>query len=103
MDVPQSVERIEVAAGDYVVAVLPSDLPEQAQEMVDLLMGETAPLSTWIDVAKAYLAEGKEQQYEHVLRCVLLHMRSVLGRKHILGVRCIAGRLACASLALPLH
>ena len=62
------VECIAVPAGDYVVAVPPSDLPENAQEMVELLMGETAPLSTWIDVAKAYLTEGKEAQYEHVLR-----------------------------------
>ena len=59
---------IEVAAGDYVVEVHSVELPTEASEMVSLLMNESAHLSVWIDVAKAYLAEGMHAQYEHVLK-----------------------------------
>lgn len=62
-------QLIHVAAGEYVVQVHPHELPDDARDMLTLLIAETAPLATWIDVAKAYLAQGKAQPYEAVLQC----------------------------------
>jgi hypothetical protein len=65
-DAPDS---LEVAAGDYVVELHPPELPADAATIVRMLMSENVQLHTWIDVAKSYLADGRQEQYEHVLRC----------------------------------
>ena len=44
-----------------------ADLPNDADEMLEVLMAELAPLSLWIEVARAYLSQGKYEQYERVL------------------------------------
>jgi hypothetical protein len=71
-------EVIHVAAGDYVVQVYPHQLPDDVDIMVDMLFHEIAPLPTWIDVAKAYLSQKKEQQYNAVLQCASVSMPAVL-------------------------
>ncbi len=48
---------IPVALTDETVAVPVDDLPEEAEDVLNLLRGEEAPLSLWIDFAKAYLAQ----------------------------------------------
>lgn len=48
---------IPVAASDETVAVPVDDLPEEAEDLLDVLKAEEAPLSLWIDFAKAYLAQ----------------------------------------------
>lgn len=58
---------IPVAKTDEFVSVAVADLPDDADEMLEVLTAESAPLSLWIEVAKAYLAQGKYQQYERVL------------------------------------
>jgi hypothetical protein len=70
-------EVIQVAAGDYVVQVHVQELPDDVNIMVKLLIFETAPLPTWIDVAKAYLSQRKEQQYEAVLEYAILSLKAV--------------------------
>lgn len=49
---------IPVALTDEVVAVPLDDLPEEAEDLLDILKAEEAPLSLWIDFAKAYLAQA---------------------------------------------
>lgn len=58
---------IPVASTDEVVSVDVNDLPVDADEMIEILGGESAPLSLWIEVAKAYLAQGRHEQYEIIL------------------------------------
>ena len=58
---------IPVLQTDEVVSVTVADLPDDADEMLEVLTAESAPLSLWIEVAKAYLAQGKYEQYERVL------------------------------------
>ena len=58
---------IPVVATDEVVSIDVTDLPDDADEMLEVLTAELAPLSLWIEVAKAYLAQGKYAQYERVL------------------------------------
>jgi RNA polymerase-associated protein CTR9 len=49
---------IPVASTDEVVAVPLEDLPEDPEDLLDVLKAEEAPLSLWIDFAKAYLAQA---------------------------------------------
>ena len=49
---------IPVASTDEVVAVPLDDLPEDPEDLLDVLKAEEAPLSLWIDFAKAYLAQA---------------------------------------------
>lgn len=70
-------EVIQVAAGDYVVQVHVHELPDDVNIMVKLLIFETAPLPTWIDVAKAYLSQRKVQQYEAVLQYAISSLKAV--------------------------
>ncbi|DBA73696.1 TPA: hypothetical protein ACH3X2_009676 [Trebouxia sp. C0005] len=58
---------IPVVSTDDVVSVDVTDLPVDADEMIELLVNESAPLSLWIEVAKAYLTLGRHEQYERVL------------------------------------
>ena len=48
---------IPVASTDEVVAIPLDDLPEEPEDLLDILKAEEAPLSLWIDSAKAYLAQ----------------------------------------------
>lgn len=58
---------IPVLETDDVVSVSVADLPDDADELLEVLTAESAPLALWIEVAKAYLAQGKYEQYEKVL------------------------------------
>lgn len=58
---------IPVASTDEVVSVDVDDLPTDADELIEILGGESAPLSLWIEIAKAYLALGRHKQYERIL------------------------------------
>lgn len=58
---------IPIPGTNEVVSVDVADLPDDADEMLEVLMAELAPLSLWIEVAKAYLSQGKYTQYERVL------------------------------------
>ena len=48
---------IPVASTDETVAVPVDDLPDEVEDLLDVLRAEEAPLSLWIDFAKAYLAQ----------------------------------------------
>jgi hypothetical protein len=48
---------IPVAGSDEVVAVPLAELPAEAEDLLDILKAEEAPLSLWLDFARAYLAE----------------------------------------------
>lgn len=41
-------------------------MPDDPEELLELLAAEAAPLSTWVDCAKAYLAAGKEDGFTHI-------------------------------------
>lgn len=58
---------IPVSSTDEVVSVDVNDLPNEADELIDILVNESAPLSLWIEVAKAYLTQGRHEQYEKIL------------------------------------
>lgn len=65
MDEPSS---LEVGAGTFIVKV--EELPDDISRIRALLDNEQAPINVWIDVAKAYLANGKPLQCEALLKCV---------------------------------
>jgi hypothetical protein len=48
---------IPIASSDEFVTIPVDDLPEEAEDLLDCLRAEEAPLSLWIDFAKAYLAQ----------------------------------------------
>jgi len=41
-------------------------VPDDPEELLELLAAEAAPLSTWVDCAKAYLSAGKEDAFTHI-------------------------------------
>ena len=43
------------------------DLPDEADEILDLLRGEIAPLATWLRFAIAYYRQGKIAQFKKIL------------------------------------
>jgi RNA polymerase-associated protein CTR9 len=50
---------------DELVAVDLGQLPD-VDDVLELLISEARPLSTWFDFAKAYLAQGKEESFRHI-------------------------------------
>lgn len=56
----------QVMDSSEVVVVYLNQLPEEPEELLEILAAEAAPLSTWYDFAKAYLAQGKEQGFLHI-------------------------------------
>jgi RNA polymerase-associated protein CTR9 len=64
-------ERLLIPAGqaDNTLVVIPLDaLPEDTDEIIEVLGAELAPISVWLDVAKAYLQRGSINQYLGLLR-----------------------------------
>eukprot|EP00884_Botryococcus_braunii_P015610 jgi/Botrbrau1/2732/Bobra.0164s0012.1 len=59
---------IPVAGSNEVVAVPIDELPEEAEDLLDILRAEEAPLALWLDFAKAYLAQGLTKQYLYILQ-----------------------------------
>jgi hypothetical protein len=57
---------IRESRGEF-VEVFPDELPEEAEEVVDVLRGELAALDLWLEVALAYRRAGRTAQFEHVL------------------------------------
>ncbi|KAK9845686.1 hypothetical protein WJX84_004302 [Apatococcus fuscideae] len=58
---------IPVDQSEEVVAVPLSNLPEDPEEIVDVLKAEMVPFSLWVDFARAYLAQDKIPQYQRLL------------------------------------
>ena len=58
---------IPVDQSEEVVAVPLSDLPDDPEEIVDVLKAEVVPFSLWVDFARAYLAQDKLPQYQKLL------------------------------------
>lgn len=50
---------VPVVDSNEVVAIDLLQLPDNAEELLDLLVSEAAPLSTWFDCARAYLQQGR--------------------------------------------
>jgi hypothetical protein len=48
---------IPVAGSNEVVTIPLDELPEEAEDLLDILRAEEAPLALWLDFAKAYLAQ----------------------------------------------
>ena len=53
---------IPVQNSDEVVAVPLEELPEDPEELLEVLQAEEASLVLWLDFAKAYLARGQLDQ-----------------------------------------
>ena len=49
------------------VALSLDNLPDDEQEVLTILQAEQAPLRLWLDLARAYLQAGKEDQGRRVL------------------------------------
>ncbi|GLC38649.1 hypothetical protein PLESTB_000456300 [Pleodorina starrii] len=50
---------VPVVDSNEVVVIDLSQVPDNAEELLDLLVSEAAPLSTWFDCARAYLQQGR--------------------------------------------
>ncbi|GFR40487.1 hypothetical protein Agub_g1054 [Astrephomene gubernaculifera] len=57
---------VPVVDSNEVVAIDLAQLPENSEELLDLLVSEAAPLSTWFDCARAYLQQGKIDCFDHI-------------------------------------
>ncbi|KAG2487876.1 hypothetical protein HYH03_013459 [Edaphochlamys debaryana] len=57
---------VPVVDANEVVAIDLSQLPESPEELLDLLVSEAAPLSTWFDCARAYLQQGRIDGFDHI-------------------------------------
>jgi RNA polymerase-associated protein CTR9 len=57
---------VPVLDSNAVVAIGADQLPAEADDLLELLASEAAPLSTWFDFAKAYLSAGREDAFRHV-------------------------------------
>ena len=58
---------IPVRETNEVVAVSLSALPEDPTDVLEILQAEQAPLGLWLEFAKAYLRQGKEEEFKIVL------------------------------------
>ena len=56
-----------ITGTDEAVAIPVNDLPEDVDEVLGILQAELAPLGLWLDLAKAYLQQGKEEQCKAIL------------------------------------
>jgi hypothetical protein len=58
---------IPISGTDEAVALNVDDLPENVDDVLGLLQAELSPLGLWLDLAKAYLQRGKEEQFRAIL------------------------------------
>jgi len=58
---------IPIAHSTMGVAVSLDGLPADEAEVLQVLQAEQAPLGLWLDFARAYLQQGKEEQGRRVL------------------------------------
>ena len=58
---------VPISGTDEAVAVKVDDLPDVA-DLLGLLQAELAPLGLWLDLAKAYLQRGMEEQFIEIMR-----------------------------------
>ena len=59
---------VPVRQSSEVVEIRKDSLPQVIEEVLDLLQAEFAPLSLWVEVAKAYLDNGNRDGYEQLLK-----------------------------------
>uniref|UniRef100_A0A7S3DAW2 Uncharacterized protein n=1 Tax=Palpitomonas bilix TaxID=652834 RepID=A0A7S3DAW2_9EUKA len=65
--VATSAIRVPTQDGEGVVEIQPESLPEEVEEMTDLLEKEVAPLSVWLQVGLAYYAKGDRDSFEKLM------------------------------------
>ena len=58
---------IPVRNSELGVAVSTDALPEDENDILQILQAEQAPLRLWLDFAKAYLQQGREEQTQRIL------------------------------------
>ena len=58
---------IPIHGSDEVVRVPLEELPEDPEELLEVLQAEEASLTLWLDFAKAYLARGRLKQCRTIL------------------------------------
>ncbi|KAG2448186.1 hypothetical protein HYH02_006771 [Chlamydomonas schloesseri] len=57
---------VPVVDSNEIVAIDLNQLPESSEDLLDLLVSEAAPLSTWFDCARAYLQHGRLDAFDHI-------------------------------------
>lgn len=57
---------IKVMDCDEVVSFDVANLPDNAEELLDVLTAEAAPFKVWFDFARAYLAQGNEDAFKSI-------------------------------------
>ncbi|MCJ1422133.1 hypothetical protein MMC29_000012 [Sticta canariensis] len=60
-------DKIRVITGEEVVEIPFKELPAEAEDVIELLKAEEAPLSLWVESAKAYLQAGLVQQFLQIV------------------------------------
>lgn len=58
---------VPIGQTEEAVALPVDDLPDDPSEVLVLLQQEFAPLDIWLDIAKAYLQQGKEENFHAIL------------------------------------
>eukprot|EP00898_Chlorokybus_atmophyticus_P007473 jgi/Chlat1/7727/Chrsp66S07319 len=94
---------IPVQGSEEVVALPLDALPENIDDVLDIMRAERAPLDLWIAVAREYYRQGKVEQFTHIL----YEASSPEAEKHFgaLGFQAerVAILLALASHLVELH
>ena len=57
---------VNVIDSTEVVSVDVNSLPEEVDELFEFLAAEAAPLSIWLDLARAYLAQGNQAAFTKI-------------------------------------
>jgi RNA polymerase-associated protein CTR9 len=57
---------ISVMESSEVVRCSIDDLPGETEDLLEVLAAEAAPLSTWFDFARAYLAQGNIEAFKQI-------------------------------------
>lgn len=60
--------HIPVLKSPEVVSIHLDHLPNESDEVVEVLKAEEAPVGIWMDLALAYLSQGSPDQYVHILQ-----------------------------------
>ena len=58
---------VPIGQTEEAVALPVGDLPDDPDTVLELLQQEFAPLDIWLDIAKAYLQQGKEDNFHAIL------------------------------------
>jgi RNA polymerase-associated protein CTR9 len=84
--------RIPIANSAEFVEIFPDELPEDVNDVLDVLKAELAPLKIWKAVAVEYHRQGQSQHFESVLNEIV----STIEQDHSKSFGCFYFLMCCS-------